>query len=144
LIDLSKDKILSKTEIAVARILEELSIVAFLDPAQFYDKRGKLLPITKMPEEARRALLGIEHDKHSGKITKLRFLGKMEAITLAMHYLQMLTERVEVSRPEDGAIPIEIARRIIEEGERAAAVIDGAPAKENVSFPERPTGPIDV
>ncbi len=54
-------KITDKLEITDERILLEYARLAFLDPADFYDKKtGALLPIHEMPEDARRALGGMK------------------------------------------------------------------------------------
>jgi hypothetical protein len=40
-------------------VIAELAAIAFLNPAQFYDESGNLLPIYDMPDAARRTITGI-------------------------------------------------------------------------------------
>jgi len=49
-----------KTGVTLDRVLEELALIAFVDPKDFYDKDGKLLAVPDMPEHARRALAGMD------------------------------------------------------------------------------------
>jgi phage terminase small subunit len=68
---LKTKKIIDKLEISDERILLEYARLAFLDPADFYDKKtGALLPIHEIPEDARRALGGAK--------TEVVFTGKGE------------------------------------------------------------------
>lgn len=51
-----------KTGVKLDRVLEELALIAFIDPKDFYDADGDLLPVPQMPEHARRALASVEID----------------------------------------------------------------------------------
>ncbi|MDD5302017.1 MAG: terminase small subunit [Elusimicrobia bacterium] len=65
-----------KVGVKLERVIEELAHIAFVDPADFYDKKGNLLSIKKMPESARRALHGFDVEvlvKKLASVTKVRF-----------------------------------------------------------------------
>lgn len=91
--------LLSRNEVTVERVVNELAHLAFLDPAQFFDDEGNLLPIHLMPAEARRAVAGFDHDeitigegkekKPIGMTTKLRLTRKEKALELLGRYLKM-------------------------------------------------------
>jgi hypothetical protein len=55
-----QNQILQRTDVSVERILREAACLAFLNPATLFDAEGNLLPMDEMPEEAQRALIGIE------------------------------------------------------------------------------------
>lgn len=79
-----------KVGVKLERVLRELSYIAFVDPAEFFDKAGNLLPITDMPERARRALHGFDVEviiKKKANVTKVRF----EKRAALHHLLEHLT-----------------------------------------------------
>jgi hypothetical protein len=47
-------------ELTAARIDRERARVALLDPAQLFDESGNLLPVRRMPEDARRAIASVK------------------------------------------------------------------------------------
>jgi phage terminase small subunit len=53
----------AKTGITLERILQELARMGLSDPADLFDATGRMLPVHKMPEDARRALSGFEVDE---------------------------------------------------------------------------------
>jgi phage terminase small subunit len=55
-----QNRTLQSLEVSVEWVLREYACVAFFDPVKLYDSDGKLLSIDQMPEEARRALNGLE------------------------------------------------------------------------------------
>jgi phage terminase small subunit len=100
---LSRDTI-NKAEVTVTRIVQEAARLAFLDPGQFYDEAGNLLPVHLMPEDARRALSGMEveeafeRDEH-GKmkpngalLKKIKFAPKTPALDLLARHMGMLQQ----------------------------------------------------
>ena len=61
-------------EVTVERVLKELSAIAFVDPADIFNDDGTLKPLSQIPEQARRAIAGLEI-KTSGEdseITKIK------------------------------------------------------------------------
>lgn len=79
-----------KSELTAEKILAELSRIAFFDPKDLFDENGKLLDINKMPEDARRAIAGIETDLIKG--TKLRIASKLGALELGAKILQLVKQ----------------------------------------------------
>jgi phage terminase small subunit len=87
------------------KLERELALICHLDPASAYDEHGNLLSIPKMPEATRRALAGmdVEHrmDGHGEdavpvEIRKIKFIGKREAIELALRRLGALNDKLGV------------------------------------------------
>jgi len=52
-------------KITQQRILEEESRLAFYDPADLFDVDGSLLPVNQLPENIRRAIVGVEVTKNA-------------------------------------------------------------------------------
>jgi phage terminase small subunit len=92
----ARAKLAKKADVTAERVIREFTIIGFLDPAAFYDERGNLLPIKQMPEEARRAITGMdieelfegkgEERRQVGVLRKIRFAQKQQALDgLAKH-----------------------------------------------------------
>jgi hypothetical protein len=85
-----------KSALTAERVVQELSTIAFFDPATMYDASGKLLSINEMPEETRRAIAGVEHHINSvgkGTTSKLRISSKLGSLELAAKLLGMVKEQ---------------------------------------------------
>lgn len=80
-----------KSALTAERVVQELSNIAFFDPATMYDGNGNLLNVKDMPEETRRAIAGVEH--HLEKGTKLRLSSKLGSLELAAKLLGMVKEQ---------------------------------------------------
>lgn len=78
------DERAEKCGVKLDRVIKELARIAFIDPKAFYDKKGNLLPVHKMPEDARRALRGFDVDGLT--ISKVRF-EKRAALEALLDYL---------------------------------------------------------
>src|SRR2546421_517973 len=50
------ERTFTSTEAYLARVVEELALLAFFDPASALDDDGKLRPLRELPPETRRAL----------------------------------------------------------------------------------------
>jgi Terminase small subunit len=92
--------ILQRQDISTERVLREAACVAFLDPAQIDEG------LSGLPEEARRALTGLEIEAPDGTVRKLRFASKMQALEFLAKHLGMLHGRVEVTGKSGGPISI--------------------------------------
>ena len=101
-------------EITPDRVLRELANIAYLDPAEFFDKRGALLPVRRMPERARRAISTVRF--RDGVPRWLIFRDKVAALETLIDYLGLL------KRPPDApsARPVEEERLSVEEWRRLA------------------------
>lgn len=95
------------SELSAARVLKEIQRVAYVDPGVFFDAEGYVLPLEKMPEDARRAIAGIDVDEIWGKADdgegntgracigrtkKLKLASKLDALKLLGQHLRLFTE----------------------------------------------------
>lgn len=84
-----------KSTLTAERVIQELSNIAFFDPASMYDESGKLLNVKDMPEETRRAIAGVEQmtkPGEKGELTKLRISSKLGSLELAAKILQLVKQ----------------------------------------------------
>jgi phage terminase small subunit len=96
----------AKSELKAETVLNELVLLARSDIAQLYDEHGQLKPIHEIPEEARRAIAGIEAEElfegrgsdreHVGTIRKVKLWSKPQALELLGKHLKLFTELVQV------------------------------------------------
>jgi phage terminase small subunit len=94
---------LKRIRMSADDVLVGLAEIASVDPAELYDKDGKMLPVRDMPAHVRRAISGIEPVLLG---TKIKFWDKKGALdTLAKHH-KLLTEKLEISDPDGNAIPM--------------------------------------
>jgi phage terminase small subunit len=105
------------------RILRELMLIAFADPGDFVDATGKLLPLSRLPQEIRRVIASVEYDKDSvttgkGKskrtrrvtvVKRYKLAAKTAALELLGKRLKMWTDRVELDASEKLSALIEQA-----------------------------------
>lgn len=106
-IDAKTKKVLSKLEITAERTLLEIARIAYVDPAAFFDSDNRPLSIHEIPEDARRAIAGIEVDAlyeghgedryRSGDTVKFKAWSKNEALTALAKHFKLLTDKVEHS-----------------------------------------------
>ena len=76
-----------KSALTAEKVMAKLNNLVDFDPAQCVDADGKLLPINKMPLEARQALSAIDMDK--GTFKRTSYLGSLE---LAAKILQLVKQ----------------------------------------------------
>jgi phage terminase small subunit len=98
-----EDGIVEKKTATINGVLQEYGHIAFLDPGQAFDEGGNLLPIREMPETVRRAIAGIEFEDiwegqgkdraKVGRLAKLKFLNKIDALNSVGRNLGMFIER---------------------------------------------------
>lgn len=70
--------------ITIERVAQEAARLAFLNPQDFYDADGRMLSIKEMPEEAARAIAGLEEEEiWSGKGEDRELIGRLKKIKLA-------------------------------------------------------------
>lgn len=93
---------ITRLEIDADRVLQEYAKIAFLNPRDFYDEDGNLLPIHKMPQNASAALSGIdvvslfdENAKANVTTAKIKFIDKKGALDSLAKHLGMFVEKVE-------------------------------------------------
>lgn len=107
-----------RTAITADGVLEELWRIAKSDLAKAFDEGGNLLPVHKMPSEARAALAGIETEELfegqgderqiSGLSRKVKHWDKVKALELVGKHLGMWRDKVEVSGKDGEALVVEV------------------------------------
>lgn len=127
-----RNAISEKAGVTVERILQEYARLAFLDPAQAFDKEGRLIPVCDMPEDVRRAVGGLDVVEMAGGMQvdgdgaqhvpmftkKLKFWDKKGALDSLAKIKGMFVEKVEHTGKDGGPIQtkdvsdIDLARRI--------------------------------
>lgn len=101
-----------KVELTAEQVLRELKTAAFLDPIALFAADGTLLPLSEMPEAARRAIAGLEVEEifegsgkdrvWIGRLRKIKLVSKEGTLTLAGRHLGMFRDKVELTG-KDGA-----------------------------------------
>jgi phage terminase small subunit len=117
-------KVAEKAEVSVERVLKEYARIAFLNPQDFYDDDGNLRSIKDMPEDAARAIAGLdeeqlfERDEYGnrleiGRLKKIRLIGKVPALEGLARHLGMFQDlnvgvaqafqiNIHIGAPSDG------------------------------------------
>ena len=120
-------RLLARTDITAERTLRELAAVAYFDPAKLYSN-GRLLPVEDMPEDARRALAGLEEEvtESGGSLRRVRFTAKMPAIDALMKHLGLYdsdnTRRLELTGKGGAPIEMNFDLPLTDEEKRAEAI----------------------
>jgi phage terminase small subunit len=103
-------KAAGKAEVSVERVLKEYARIAFLNPQDLYDVDGCLLNVKDMPEDAARAIAGLEEEViygsdgegrklDVGRLKKIRLTGKIPALEgLARHLGMFQDERTPLQQ----------------------------------------------
>ena len=142
-------RLFEKVEVSVEHVRQEYATIAYADIGEFLDRRGRLRPISRVPEEARRALseLVIEErydrnkKKHSWRLCELKLQSKRAALdALANH--QRLLEQDKPPRVPQFVLDELLAAA--EEDEAAKAQrpqADDGPSTERVTRDPEVAGP---
>lgn len=72
-------------QLTAERVMSEVALIAFADPAELYGEDGQMLPIKAMPPRARRAIKGYDH-----KRKKWDLWSKSEALSLAARITKLV------------------------------------------------------
>jgi len=100
--DKARESAAQKAEVSQQRIMEEYAKVAFLDPRQFFDEDGNLIPVHDLDEDVSAALGGMDvfHRRTaSGDIEttkKIKFLDKKGALDSLARIMGMFKDKVGV------------------------------------------------
>lgn len=87
--------IIAKTGATVERVWEELSYIAFLDPAEAFNESGEPKPIPEIPEHVRRCITGRKKvvksfgEDGSSEEEELKFAGKQSALDMMVRLHRM-------------------------------------------------------
>ncbi len=95
----------AKVEVKSDDILRELLRIARVDIGDAYDDAGRLKDIHAIPEDTRRAIVGIDAEElyewnenrreQIGTTRKVRFADKIRALEMLGKHLKLFTEKVE-------------------------------------------------
>ena len=143
-------RLFERVEVSVERVRQEYATIALADIGEFLDRRGRLRPISRVPEEARRALseLVIEErydrnkKKHSWRLCELKLQSKRVALdALANH--QRLLEQEKPPRVPQFVLDELLAAAEEDEAAKAqrAQSDDGALSTEQVMRDPEVAGP---
>jgi phage terminase small subunit len=109
-------KAFEKAGLDLARWVREVWNMALLDPADFYDADGNLLPIQDMPIEARRALAGMDLEElfdyergekiPRGILRKIRFATKAPYFEMLGKYFRVWGQSLEITGKNGAPITI--------------------------------------
>lgn len=84
------EEIRKRSEITILDCISELACIALLDITQIFDMNGNIKPMDQIPENARRAIAGIElqiNHRLKTKAVKLKLGNKIEAIKYILMHL---------------------------------------------------------
>jgi hypothetical protein len=102
-------------EITEEKLLNEVGLVAFVDPLDVFTPDGGMRRLDEMPEAARRAIVEIARsDTANGSSVKAKLASKLEALKMLGNYFGTFVERKEISGKVDislSAIAQEFAGR---------------------------------
>ena len=101
-------KIEQKFDLTVERIAAEFEKLAFIDPGKLFDKKGKFLPVHKLPPEVRAAIASVEisTDSDGKEIQKIRLWDKRASLDSLAKWKGMFIERkVVITSPMANLAP---------------------------------------
>lgn len=97
----------AKTRITAERVLEELAKLAFVDPRDFFDADGNLIPIAELGDDTATGLAGLDIAVHHGgdgevtKAAKIKFADKWAAFVDLCKHLGLFAARMPLGSDEN-------------------------------------------
>lgn len=105
------EAMMKKFKVTNERIMQELACLAFNDPGDYFRSDGSVKPIHEIPEEARRALAGLDINElfewqdgervFNGFCKKLKITNKLGALEQLVKIQGMITNKHELSADDD-------------------------------------------
>lgn len=101
-----------KLEISAERVLAELAKLAFYDPRDLFDERGRMKPMTELDDITRAAIAGLDTETREIQgegptqrtvVKKVKLADKGLNLERLGRYLKLFTDRVE----HDGRVTLE-------------------------------------
>lgn len=97
-------------DVTVEKIARELFRVAFFDPRELFYADGRPIPINELPEDAARAIAGLDVEdlfekntdgarERVGNVKKYKIANKLQALETLAKWKKMLVDLHEVGRP---------------------------------------------
>lgn len=106
-----------RTGITADQVLQELVMIARVNPADAFSEDGRILPPREMPEEIQRAIATLEvreiYDRRgpnrvaTGQAKRLRFWDKIRALELLGKHLGLFSEKLEVTGRDQGPVVVQ-------------------------------------
>jgi phage terminase small subunit len=111
------EKVARVVGLETERTLQEVAWIAHGDPGEIYDENNQLLPIKQMPLYVRATIAGIDHDKDTGRVIRIRFWDKNAALEKAMKH-HGLYDRDNRQKSENLMIQVNLVGPPAEDGPR--------------------------
>lgn len=96
-----------RTDITIDQCLKEYASIAFLDIKNVFTDTGELKQIKNMPEDARRAIGGLEvtaltnrDGEQIGTISKVKLINKKDALDSIMRHLGGFNDKLQIELPD--------------------------------------------
>ena len=129
--------------VTVRRTVAEVAKLAYHDPRKLFDKDGKLIELHKLDDETAAAVSSFEvaqsSDKTFSEVSKVKLVGRMDALNLMTKLQQLTTDKLEVSGPDGGAIQVEAGPN--ENVRRVAFMLEQAVRQMSNTAGSRTTAP---
>ena len=115
-----KDKATKKAGITIERVLEELALLAFSDPAKLFNSHGQLIPVNELPEEVSRTIsevtttvrmMGRGEDAEPYETTKIKQHDKKGSLDMCLKHLGGYDKDNQTSSAKPERKRVVIARR---------------------------------
>lgn len=126
------DARLARTRLTADRVLRELARLAFFDSRKLFREDGSPIPINELDSDTAAAIIGVdvlEAYEGSGKnrvfvgyVKKYKLADKGQAVTNAMKYLNLLSDRVVVAGDEKNPVRHEVTAVKMTLAEQVAAI----------------------
>ncbi|MCP4570262.1 MAG: hypothetical protein GY841_22000, partial [FCB group bacterium] len=94
-IEVLHEKYMLKLGMSESAILQQLINCAYSSTSEFYDKKGKLIPIHKLPKALTRTITEVKADG------SYKLEGRKEYIKMLMRYKSMFNDRIQIGLTED-------------------------------------------
>ncbi len=110
-------EVAKKLKITAERVAQEYSVVAFLDFRIFFDKKGNLVPVQELSDDAAAALAGLETvmvgtGDEVSYIKKIKTYDKLKALGDLGKHLGFFKENNEQKKPEPNWLKIKCDPRV--------------------------------
>ncbi len=95
------EKHLKKAELKAEDVLNEIKRLAFVNIANAYDAKGKLLPIKEMPEDVQLAIHSMDVQEltangfKTGELKKIKLADKVKSLEMLAKHFKLLTDMSE-------------------------------------------------
>ena len=125
------EEILKENQVTVARIVRELALIAFFDPASILDQSGHLLPVSLLSPEVRRGLPAFEFlESGDGprRFGRFRLDGKLAALVALGKHMAIFSDRIGED-PTD-LPPLDLAALLANERSDQQASTESQPADD--------------